>query len=358
MSETITGAAAPRRWQLRRRPAPEARVTFADLARAHYEREAAAAQGGETARHAREHYARTRRAFERCAGRLVEEYWCATVASGAALTVQRPWFAPMLKKLRFHRASDWATPSQHRIASAIHDVDELAVKVSEVLLGTGQRICMGLLFRSAGNLLSLVDETSRHADDRQTAELLRHESAKVEETKTYYEETARRQAQLVYVLGMALAVVVFGLANAGILWLFSWQTDATWGVGGAQVGDEVSLGLLMVASTAGSLGAVVSVVQRVSSNRFALDFDVGRGVLLFLGAFRPFLGSISAIAVYLAFVSGLAGVLKVPEDETAAFYFFAVVSFLAGFSERWAKDVLLGVTKEAPDASAGTGGAS
>jgi hypothetical protein len=93
---------------------------------------------------------------------------------------------------------------------------------------------------------------------------------------------------------------------------------------------------------AGALGAVVSVIARVNSGSFSLDSDIARGYTLFLGSLRPWIGSIFGLLIYFAVTSNFVQIFKVPTDETDAFYFFCVLAFGAGFSERWAQDTLTG----------------
>jgi hypothetical protein len=87
-------------------------------------------------------------------------------------------------------------------------------------------------------------------------------------------------------------------------------------------------------------------------NGFNLEFEVGRKSVRYLGALRPWIGAMFALAVYLALKSGLVDLLqKVPHD----IYFYATIGFLAGFSERRAKVLLdsTGVGSD-PDTTAGS----
>ena len=94
---------------------------------------------------------------------------------------------------------------------------------------------------------------------------------------------------------------------------------------------------------AGALGAVVSVIARINSGTFALDFDVARGYTLFLGALRPVIGSIFGLLAYCMLTSGFVDVFALPrEGSIERFYFLCVIGFAAGFSERWAQDTLTG----------------
>lgn len=93
--------------------------------------------------------------------------------------------------------------------------------------------------------------------------------------------------------------------------------------------------------TAGTLGALVSVMARIGSGQFRLDYDVGRRYPIFLGSLRPAIGAVFGLALYFAVTSGLLDVFKLPQRDNQRFYFLLVIAFLAGFSERWARDTLL-----------------
>jgi hypothetical protein len=79
------------------------------------------------------------------------------------------------RRLTFHRASDWSTQPSPRAAGLLHRCDALAVRIGEVLSGTSHQIAMGLVGRSGGNLLSLVDTPTAPDDPRELDEALAHE---------------------------------------------------------------------------------------------------------------------------------------------------------------------------------------
>ena len=58
-----------------------------------------------------------------------------------------------------------------------------------------------------------------------------------------------------------------------------------------------------------------------------------------LGLFRTTVGAILATAIYCTLKAGLVQQITIPTDSKAI-YFFTVVAFFAGFSERWAQIVL------------------
>jgi hypothetical protein len=74
------------------------------------------------------------------------------------------------------------------------------------------------------------------------------------------------------------------------------------------------------------------------SNSLAIDYQVGRPLITCAGLFRPVVGAILGLAVYILINADLLP-LKVPTGFQSHF-FYAAVAFLAGFSERLAQDAL------------------
>jgi hypothetical protein len=99
-----------------------------------------------------------------------------------------------------------------------------------------------------------------------------------------------------------------------------------------------------IAAPAGGLGAMVSLLQRMSSGRLQLQADAGRDLLEVFGAVRPFIGAVFGMAVMALLLGGLVPVIEIPLENRLAF--FAGVGFLAGFNERWAQDMLQSSTRQ------------
>jgi hypothetical protein len=101
-----------------------------------------------------------------------------------------------------------------------------------------------------------------------------------------------------------------------------------------------SLRMLFACITTGALGAIVSVLSRMTLGTLSLEFESGHHVLRLLGGVRPFVGAIFGVAMYLILSSGLLPI-ELPSDTSERSAFLAAVAFLAGFSERWAQDMLV-----------------
>ena len=93
-------------------------------------------------------------------------------------------------------------------------------------------------------------------------------------------------------------------------------------------------------ATAGIIiaGAILSVMTRMAKrDGFNLEFEVGRKSMRYLGALRPWIGAMFALAVYVTLKSSLVVLLP---DVDHGIYYFATIGFIAGFSERRAKVLL------------------
>ena len=281
-------------------------------------------------------YGSVRSGFQAAHGQIVRAYWCSHIESAVALTERKRLGGVLSPTYRFHRESDWATKNAPDVAAELHRCDELAVRAKAVLTGVRQRICLELVVSCAAHLLSLVDERAGTGHRGKTAAALEREHAAISKVETYYHEAANGQAQLVYFGG--LATVTLAIAAVAAPWLaISWAGP-------------------VAALIAGAVGAVVSVIQRINSGKFELEYDVGGPYAFFLGGLRPLIGGAFGMAITFAFSGGL---LHLPVAASAGTndrrVVLVVLAFLAGFSERWAQDTLTSVLPAAKHAPAPAG---
>jgi hypothetical protein len=83
----------------------------------------------------------------------------------------------------------------------------------------------------------------------------------------------------------------------------------------------------------GAAGSVISIMVRIDEfNRWPPD----PSILFFTGLFKPIIGFFFAIFVLLALNSGIVQISLTEERQA---YFFMAIAFIAGFSERFARDI-------------------
>jgi hypothetical protein len=311
------------------------RVSFSELVRAHHQWDASDDPAASEAVYRR--FRELLESFEDASGEIVNAYWCREQASAVALTrretVRSSRLAGRRRRLeyRLHRVSDWVTGDTHEIADLLHDCDILAIKASHSLESVPRAVVMQWLLLVESHLLGFIE---RHRDDPPGKEEARKfaasERAELRRIEEYYFRAGEKRARMRYVEGMlgfgVVVLVALSVATAGVLSLF-----------GALDLESDSVREFYASAAAGGIGAVISVLMRMSGRgEFAIDHELSRWEVTLVGSYRPLIGSVSGIVVYFLFQTPL-----VPIEESAlAMPLFVVVSFLAGFSERWTRMVL------------------
>ena len=157
-------------------------------------------------------------------------------------------------------------------------------------------------------------------------ELVDSQAKELVAIERYYGVRRSGRARFVYFTGMMVGAFASALVASGLAFAF-------WLTGWFEGSHVQSLQAFFVSYAAGGIGAIVSVMFRMSdSDKFELDYEVGRPTVRRLGSFRPFVGAVFGVAMYFLIASGLPQV-ELPADEQAFFY-YGTVAFLAGFFER------------------------
>lgn len=314
-------------------------VAFPELVWAHYVQQRALHERGELRGPEGAEFRAQLERFVAEQGTILNAYWCTSEASAVAITEKRgrkllglPFMWRGRPNIRFHAATDWATRDAPEISHALHTTETMAIRVSEVLSGTSERIGMQWLLSIAGYLLSVVDgeKKANRQEVVKAANRARTELAKVEQ---YYDRAGEKTGRLVYFWGMLTGVVALAvLAVPGAL-IFRIFGDYSLESEGAKT--------FFVCYGMGAVGAIVSVMMRMATTtgKGFVDYEVGRPSLRRVGSFRPVIGAIFGVVTYFALKSGL--IQLSGQEANYSLYFYATVAFIAGFSERWAK-VLLG----------------
>jgi hypothetical protein len=389
------------------------RKMFADVVRAHHRWDLAQSHDNASRNDLRTEFADALTEFEgEIHGRVVDAYWSqkrasgvvlaevyregdleADAASGApgrprayrrALRWLRLWHP--IPEYAIYRETDWLTGEYPKLANLLHQCDVLAIKARWGLEGIHEAVVipwlmavevhvLGYIERNWGSLEAARADAAHPADanaeDRAAvaaAEVLRTAAAAERERvvyadadafyhdilaelnriEDYYQEAGEKQGRLHYLTGMlvfgVLGVLLTAFASAGLLAVF-----------GLLDLHSLNVRSFYASMAAGAVGAIVSVVMRMSrrgGGGFNIDHELGAAGVRRLGAFRPLIGAVSGVVLSLLVQTSL---IPIAEDQLTL-EFYAVVGFLAGFSERWTRVVLDGAmrTIEKPDAGAET----
>jgi hypothetical protein len=319
---------------------------FSELVRAHYRREAELKDDGVASGPAQAEFDAKLSQFEDEVGQIDSVYWSRQRPSAVALTIGeqhgfRNPFKDTETEVRLHRVTDWTTGDRSEIADLLHDCDLLAIRVGEVLRGASERITMRWIFSVQEHLLGFFERidtgpprhwwwwwtpNGKHVDreEQRLVAAQRNELARIEE---YYLRIAGKAGRIVYVTGMIVGALFIALVCALVaIALAVWYPDG-W--------TDHERDLLLCAG-AGALGALTSVLARMNSigGSFTIDVELGRPLLRRLGLYKPFVGAVFGVAVYWIVTAGLLRT-QMPSDDNRRTFFFGIVAFLAGFSERF-----------------------
>jgi hypothetical protein len=236
-----------------------------------------------------------------------------------------------------HIEPTFGDPADWKAKEILFHCLNLHYKALEFLTPQPRKICMRMIFGVISALLGTLDaraldRTRGKSDlpfgsDPAEVETLERELA---QALAYYRRSAQRQAQLEYLLGMLMALIPAAAVTAVV---------------------AITAGLLdtpaMVAVLGGAIGAVVSVLARMSNGRLELTPESGKKTIRALGFMRPVIGGVFGAVVFLFLEGGIVEVLT-PPSNGSDLAFFAALGFLSGFSERFAQDVIAQVAPTTP----------
>ena len=271
-------------------------VTFPELVRAHHLWETSTDAATGEARLTR--FKQLLDDFQHQSGQVIDAYWCHKEASAVALTrremTKRGRFGRKRKiEYRLHRVSDWVTGENHEIADLLHDSDILGLKAAASLEGVPRAVVMQWLLLVDSHLLGFLERYRHEPCHPAVAELFaENERAELRRIEDYYFRAGEKRARMRYVPGMVTFGVVLVAAAGGrdrarALALRRARPHST------------AVQEFYAAAAAGGVGAVVSVLMRMSGRgSFAIDHELSRWEVMLVGAYRPLIGSVSGIVVY------------------------------------------------------------
>jgi len=256
-------------------------------------------------------------AFEAAHGHITHSFYCETVMAAAVLT-DRQELCVIPPPLH---------PDIIPIAEMIFECQRLDTEADRVLAGPKRLLNLQttktLVYGVLANLLSRLDD-SNQPPPRGVIDLHWRE---VKQAQEYYRRAANIYAQFDYFLGMLMGTTVpLALVIIAMATIFFTPEFVAEG--------RILIGCL----TAGGVGAVLSVMSRMTFGGLSLDYEAGRRILTMLGGFRPVIGMALGAAMWVLTGSGVLSV--VPSDPSKGSFFRVLTAFLAGFSERWAQDML------------------
>jgi hypothetical protein len=231
---------------------------------------------------------------------------------------------------------------------SIRHVEGLALEARSVLDAKMGKLVVARCFNLAKRLVDLADQYTLSAatNESHQAEL----ASRVESINRRREELAKQMARVVLQAELRAAQQAYLLGmvpGSAIVILVIWLLPR-----GDVLGISASLSLL--AAGGGAIGAILSVLGRMTRARAAdsmnVDYTIGRLLVALAGSFRPVVGLLLGFVFYLMMAAHIVPI-RIPEDGSAG-AFIAAIGFLAGFSERLAQDSLIRTGRSAMQGNA------
>jgi hypothetical protein len=228
-----------------------------------------------------------------------------------------------------HIEPTFGDPADWKAKEILFHCLHLHYKALEFLTPQPRKICMRMIFGVIATLLGTLDQRQLDMVSGKTdkpfgsnPDEIKTLERELAQAQAYYRQSAQRQAQLEYLLGMLTFLVLAAIVTAIV---------------------AVTTGTLdtpaMLAVLGGATGAVVSVLSRMSSGSLKLSPESGKKTIRALGFMRPVIGAVFGAVVYLFLDGGIVDVLA-PPATGSHLAFYAGLGFLSGFSERFAQDVI------------------
>lgn len=282
------------------------------------------------------------RAFEEKHGALARAYFARHAFAAAAMTEKDE------VDIIWGRAEALLSPECVKL---LFRCDQITYAAWHRLAHWDRRLCQNMVFSVVLEVLRRIDQDRQDAgrrsadpangaepsnarrkrDQAQQKDSLSHLSAELDKAEDFMLRCATRRAQIRYVKGMfwGAGAMVPLLALTGLLL-------EVFGV------PRSTASQAMLALGAGAIGAVVSVLARMTFGEFSMNLptlqhDMKQTDVRLIGGVRPLIGSIFALILYSMVEAGLVP-LEPPGAGSETFLYIAV-GFLAGFSERLAQDM-------------------
>lgn len=304
-------------------------VTFPDLTWDHFHWEHLRRTGHSDHPEAARRYRKTRAAFEARYGEIIGEYWSIVEPSGVALTHKKVplLLSPIIDDNRqFHRSTDWVTRHSPALADVLFDCENLSIRITEVLRYTSESVGLKRIMAVASHVLGVIDRDAGRVNEAEAKRIAGEENLELRDIRDYYRRAGARIGLMVYTQGMIIGVLLIGLLLALVTTLVLWRSE----------GWDTLDTRIVVSVAAGAIGAFVSVLQRISSDKakFSVHYDLGKRTLYMLGSYRPVLGAVFGVFTYFVLASGILQTKELKNDKTALYY-YGSLAFVAGFSERF-----------------------
>lgn len=217
-----------------------------------------------------------------------------------------------------------ADPEAKRILAHCLDLDYRSLEFLPPVL---RDICVRRIFAIIAALFGMLDErasrlSTGHQREAARIALSDHEvielNRQLHQVEHEYRLNVKQRAEWHYFVGMVLAAAPVVIAYVVL----------------SLIGLVPAEDAFAVSIVAGAIGAVVSVMQRISQDKLTLIPESAKENLWLLGSIRPLIGAVFGALTYVVIESGLLTGGTAGAIPSNHYLYYAGLAFAAGFTER------------------------
>jgi hypothetical protein len=290
----------------------------------------------------RKNFARLLEKYQGADREIVDQYFAKHIHAGVLHICRRTRFQKRKDfEIRMKYPGEKVAVVQPEFEAALWRARAMEQQTALVVAGRPRRVLLEMLFSVIVYLLGVLDsleslpadatqgrrETEEPSRVHRIEQALQTAQCELTRLQMFADQASVRSALRHYVVGVFIGgVAVFALS---------------WTASSIQMFEETPTQDLVRAIAAGGLGAIISVMIRIShGQRLDVDPTQGDSMTCLAGSFRPVVGGALGVALYVLLKADLIP-LQIPTGPDSASYFFTAIAFLAGFSERWAQDTIV-----------------
>lgn len=278
-------------------------------------------------------FLKTRSDFEKNEnGTILEEWYAKNIEAAAVLIRKRPTLRVGASQYKIILAYDSGL-ADDRLAAVLRRARLDERENSAFLEGRSWLTFELKIYTIIVHLLAVWDSSAtpdyhHQRAEQRLADEITAGTNELDQARQFAEHAASKSILAWYLLGLPIGALICFLIIR-LIWSFP-QALAKESTDNFQIGLYCAFG---------AVGAILSVMVRITSGSTIGEQERGRTVTVLAGAFRPIVGAVFGVILYVFAMGGLLPFK--PLDGIDPGLFFAGLAFLAGFSERWAQDTIV-----------------